>query len=97
MLQKYFDSKYPFWLVRDFHKYCNGMAKQNDMSSMAESNYYYDYHYLSEDASGGQRAGRGWRGGRVAEPLYLLDDNCDNIRTLARRNRRCLKIDVLNL
>ena len=30
---------------------------------MAESNYYHDYHYLSEDASGGVVSGQG--GGAV--------------------------------
>ena len=65
---------------------------------MAQLSYYSDKCYLSEDASGGVVSGQGGGDmGAGTEPIYLLDDNCDNIRTLARRNCRCLKIDDLNL
>ena len=75
------------------------MEMQNDRSTIAESNYSIiminiicqKMLEVVVSGQGGVACGRG------TEPIYLLDDNCDNIRTLTRRNRRCLKIDDLNL
>ena len=83
-----------FCQVRDFHKYCNGMAKQQWPNRTIIMITIICQKMQVVGWSVG-RAGVPW--GRGSVPLYLLDDNCDNIRTLARRNCRCLKIDDLNL